>query len=51
MHGLPFFSVGVGLKLKTDGRNPVPSATVYHIIPTVFVFYGINGNGTENGTE
>lgn len=38
-------------RMKTDGMNPVSSATVYRFFPTVFVFSGINGNGTENGTE
>jgi hypothetical protein len=37
------------VKMKTDGMNPVPSASVYRIFPSVFVFCGINGNGTENG--
>jgi hypothetical protein len=37
--------------MKTDGTSPVPSATVYRFFPSVFVFSGINGNGTENGTE
>jgi hypothetical protein len=43
--------LGVGVKLKTDGINPVSSATVFRIFPFVFVFPGINGNGIENGTE
>jgi hypothetical protein len=38
------------VKMKTDGMNPVSSASVYRIFLSVFVFYGINGNGTENGT-
>jgi hypothetical protein len=39
------------VKMKTDGMNPVPSAIVYRIFLSVFVFCGINGNGTENGTD
>ena len=40
------------VKLKTDGINPVSSATVYRIFPFVFIFYGINGNGTDqNGSR
>jgi hypothetical protein len=37
-------------RLKTDGMDPVPSATVYRFILTVFVFPGKYGNGTGNGT-
>jgi hypothetical protein len=40
----------LALKMKTDGMNPVLSATVYRIVPSVFVSCGINGNGTENRT-
>jgi hypothetical protein len=38
---------------KDENRrmNLVSSATVYRFFPSVFVFSGINGNGTENGTE
>jgi hypothetical protein len=36
--------------MKTDGINPVPSATIYRIFSSVFIFSGINGNRTENGT-
>ena len=39
------------VRIKTDGMNPVPFVTVYRFFLFVFVFSGINGNGTENGTE
>jgi hypothetical protein len=45
-------------RMKTDGMNPVSSVTVYRFFSSVFVFSGINGNGTKkrdgvngNGTE
>jgi hypothetical protein len=38
------------VKMKTDGINPVPSASVYRIFSSIFIFCGINRNRTENGT-
>jgi hypothetical protein len=42
---------GMEARMKMDGMNPVSSATVYRFFPSVFVFSGMNRNGTENGTE
>ena len=45
------YKPSVYLKMKMDGMNPVPSATVYRIFSSIFVFCGINENGTKTGRD